>query len=358
MARIPNSCLVCAFPIRSGLGRSARNLFELGFFEQLVFLKFHRNDPEAGYPLVVRSRWDVLGGAGALASQYLPSSWKDSLRSFDVVHFQSPHFFHLAPVVRHATGTVHDVLFFDPTQRHGYPVGARLYFQAEFRHAARLQGIATDSAETDRAVRDAAPNARTTVIHLWTDSTFRVRDRASARTELGLPADPVILLSVGTDAPRKNLEILPKIMNELGEGYFLVRIGRCDRILPQFRYSNVRVFESVPDDRYPGFFNASDMLLQPSREEGFGYPVVEAINSGIPVIASNIPVFEELLGRDYPFRLDPDASADWVAAVRTIAAQSRTSGATTELYRDIGSKYREERAVRDFEVFFRGAGIL
>ncbi|MGA7862345.1 MAG: glycosyltransferase [Thermoplasmata archaeon] len=358
MPRISNSCLVCAFPARSGLGRSATNLLRLGFFDQVLFLKFHRTDSEIGYPRVVRSRWDIFGGAGAFASQYLPSAWKTALRPFDFVHFQSPHFFHLAPTVRRATGTIHDTLFFDKSQGHGYPRGSRLYFRDEFKHARQLCGIATDSAQTQRAVTAMAPDAQTTVIHLWTDPTFTIRDRTSARANLGLPRDTVILLHVGADAPRKNLEILPRIMNDLGAGFLLVRIGRSDRILSAFRERNILALDSVSEDQYPILFNAADMVIQPSREEGFGYPIIEAINSGTPVLASDIPVFRELLGADYPYCLNPESPAEWATAARTIAGTRGTQSASSGLYRQIGSYYREERATKDFEAFFHRAGVL
>ena len=358
MPRIPRSCLVCAFPARTGLGRTAENLFRLGFFEEMAFLKFDRRDPDVGYPRVIRSRWDALGGAGAFASQYFPSAWRQALRSYDFVHFQSPHFFHLAPGVRQATGTVHDTLFFDPRHRHGYPLGARLYFRNEFKHANQLRGVATDSAQTQREVHSVAPTAPSTVIHLWTDDRFKIRDRNSAREQLGLPDEPTLLLHVGTDEPRKNLEVLPGILNELGENFLLVRIGRSDRIISQFRHRNLRVLDSVSEEDYPLYFNAADVVLQPSREEGFGYPIIEAINSGTPVIASNIPVFRELLGADYPFCLSPDAPIDWVRAVRTVAETLRTPGAISDLYRPFGSYYREARGAKDFEMFFRQAGVL
>lgn len=358
MARIPNSCLVSAFPAGSGLGRSAANLFRLGFFEQAVFLKFHRKDSEMGYARVVRSRWDVLGGAGAFASQYLPSAWETALRSFDYVHFQSPHFFHLARTVPRATGTIHDVLFFDPTQRHGYPLGARAYFRNEFRHASRLRGIAVDSEGTRQEVAVLDPSLNTSVLHLWTDPTFTYRDRAQARQRLGLPAEPVILLNVGSYSPRKNLEILPRILNELGPEYLLVRIGPSDPILSAFRHRNLLAFDSVSDAQYPLFFNAANMVLQPSREEGFGYPVIEAINSETPVLASTIPVFRELLGANYPFCLNPDSPEEWAAAARMVAGTLRTQDAVTELYHHIGSYYHEERGASDFEAFLRQAGVL
>jgi glycosyltransferase involved in cell wall biosynthesis len=358
MARIPNSCLVSAFPAGSGLGRSATNLFRLGFFEQSLFLKIHRRDPETGYSRIVRSRWDVLGGAGAYASQFLPSTWKNALRSFDFVHFQSPHFFHFAPTVRRATGTVHDVLFFNNTQDPEYPPGARIYFRGEFQRASRLGGIATDSEQTQRGIAAIAPQLRTTVVHLWTDSAFTARDRARARQELGLPGDPVILLNVSSDGARKNIEILPRILNELGRDFLLVRIGRSERILGAFRDRNILALDSVSDDQYPLYFNAADAVIQPSREEGFGYPVIEAINSGTPVLASAIPIFRELLGADYPFYINPDSPVDWVKAVRTVTTTLRDRAAASELYRHIGTYYREERGAAEFTAFFREVGVL
>jgi glycosyltransferase involved in cell wall biosynthesis len=358
MARIPNSCLVCAFPARSGLGRSAANLFRLGFFEQMLFLKFHRTDSEAGYPRVVQSRWNRLGGAGAYASQFLPSAWREALRPFEYVHFQSPHFFHLATAVRQATGTIHDILFFDARQRHGYPMGARGYFRNEFRHANRLAGITADSEQGRMEVTGIAPTLHPTVLHLWTDPSFTARDRSEARKQLGLPEDRVILLNVSADGPRKNLEILPRMLNDLGKDYLLVRIGPSRRILSEFHQGNFQPFESVSDARYPLFFNAADMVVQPSREEGFGYPVIEAINSGTPVLASAIPIFRELLGADYPYFLDPDSPEDWVRTARSVGSSLTSPGVVSGLYQRIGSYYQEERGARDFEAFLRQSGIL
>ena len=41
-------------------------------------------------------------------------------------------------------------------------------------------------------------------------------------------------------------------------------------------------------------YNASDMLFLPTLEEGFGYPVVEAFKTGLPVLTSNIDVIKEV----------------------------------------------------------------
>ena len=51
-------------------------------------------------------------------------------------------------------------------------------------------------------------------------------------------------------------------------------------------------------------YNACDLLLMPSLEEGFGYPVVEAFKAGLPVVTSDIDVFHEVVGEAAVF-VDP-----------------------------------------------------
>jgi len=55
-------------------------------------------------------------------------------------------------------------------------------------------------------------------------------------------------------------------------------------------------------------------LLFPSLAEGYGLPLVEALGSGVPVIASDLPVFREI-GGDIPTFIDPTAASEWESAV-------------------------------------------
>ena len=77
-----------------------------------------------------------------------------------------------------------------------------------------------------------------------------------------------------------------------------------------------RVTEAGPldDARLAALFSEASALLFPSFAEGFGIPLIEALSAGVPVIASDLPVFREI-GQGVPDLLPADAPDKWRAAV-------------------------------------------
>ncbi len=68
------------------------------------------------------------------------------------------------------------------------------------------------------------------------------------------------------------------------------------------------------DERMSELLAGAQAMLMPSFVEGFGLPVVEALQQGVPVIASDLPVFREIAG-DIPTYLDPNDGMAWVDTV-------------------------------------------
>ncbi len=58
---------------------------------------------------------------------------------------------------------------------------------------------------------------------------------------------------------------------------------------------NVVLLGTVPDDELPSWYTAADVLAFPSTKEGWGLAVLEAMSAGLPVVASDLPVFREYL---------------------------------------------------------------
>ena len=64
------------------------------------------------------------------------------------------------------------------------------------------------------------------------------------------------------------------------------------------------------------------LVLFPSRYEGFGFPLAEAFERGLPVVASGIPVLREI-GEGACVFLDPDDADGWAAAILRLAGSGR-----------------------------------
>ena len=62
---------------------------------------------------------------------------------------------------------------------------------------------------------------------------------------------------------------------------------------------DVVLLGTVPDAELPGWFHAADGFVFPSVNEGWGLAILEAISAGLPVVASDLDVFQEFLdGQD------------------------------------------------------------
>lgn len=96
---------------------------------------------------------------------------------------------------------------------------------------------------------------------------------------------------------------------------------------------DVVLLGTVPDAELPGWYAAADVLAFPSTKEGWGLAVLEAMSAGLPVVASDLPVFREYLrpGQDalmVPVD-DPAALTAALGAVlddAALAGRLRTAG--------------------------------
>ena len=77
---------------------------------------------------------------------------------------------------------------------------------------------------------------------------------------------------------------------------------------------DVVLLGTVSDDELPAWYRAADAFAFPSVKEGWGLAVLEALSAGLPVVASDIPVFREYLtdGRD-ALLVPPADVAGWPA---------------------------------------------
>ncbi|WP_304064307.1 glycosyltransferase family 4 protein [Pedobacter glucosidilyticus] len=114
------------------------------------------------------------------------------------------------------------------------------------------------------------------------------------------------LLSVGTIETRKNQLLICKALKHLKQDIKLVIVGKVtaykqeilDFIQENHLTQQVIFLENVPFQELPLIYQGAKIFIYPSRFEGFGIPIVEALNSKIPVIAATGSCLEEAGGPD------------------------------------------------------------
>ncbi len=251
--------------------------------------------------------------------------------------------------------TVHDLAWLR-VQAHTAAY-ARAYFGAAMRRLYRgAAAVVLDSAfSRDEFIELVGARPELHVVHPGVDARFgRIVRR---------PRERPLALIVGTVERRKNLiraietiAALPRVE--------LVAVGPPTDYLDEVRRridqlgvgSRVALRGYVTRDELDELYATATVALVPSRYEGFGYAVAEALCAGLPVIAARSSSLVEVAGNDAVL-VDPDDAAGWVDALRPFVADplsgtrrvavarsaaterfswSRAAGACAALYRRFG----------------------
>jgi len=206
---------------------------------------------------------------------------------------------------------------------------------------AHLRAMRTLSSRVDRvmaiseATRDdverftgVAPD-RCSVVYGGIDEVFR-RPVPEAPAVVG---DRPYVIAVGTTTQRKNLEVAIRALREVDDPDLqLVCVGASAEaeagilaLVAQLGLvGRVHRLGYLADQDLAAHLAAAECLVFPSRFEGFGLPIVEAMAAGVPVAASSVPSLDEAAG-DAAVRFDPDdptAAAQAIKEARDEAARS------------------------------------
>ncbi|HEX4723539.1 MAG TPA: glycosyltransferase family 1 protein [Pseudonocardiaceae bacterium] len=208
----------------------------------------------------------------------------------DVVHGTN----FVLPVSARAGGvlTIHDLAFLDAPDE--LPPSDRELPELVRKSAARATVICTPTAAVASAVTErlAVPSDRVLVTPLGVDPAwFTARHPTNElRDRLGLPSE--YLLFVGAEGPRKGLDALFKAHASNPALPPLVLTG------PSESGVDGRVIRTgyLPDVDLRSVVAGATTVVLPSRDEGFGLPVLEALACNVPVVCSDVPALREVAG--------------------------------------------------------------
>ena len=290
---------------------------------------------------VAGSSMDIFG-TPLLRPATVAGLWRDVAlvrrlrRAGSLLHLTHHHLARYGP----ATGwpyilTVHDLIrWFDLTRRArliSVPtlrdrIGLRLDYAAITRAVALI--AVSEASKRDLITYLRVPPERITVVYEGIDHRL-------FRPVEGRAGDRPYVLFVGSEHPRKNLAALVRafalVKSDLEfRELELVKVGPPGRLAEdRFRErtvamieelgvgADVRLVDYVLDDEPPGYYSGAQCLVLPSHYEGFGFPPLEAMACGCPVIVSSAGSLPEIVA-DAGVVVAPDDVAGLAAAIRSV----------------------------------------
>jgi glycosyltransferase involved in cell wall biosynthesis len=179
--------------------------------------------------------------------------------------------------------------------------------------------VVADSADGADELDRTFPWLRIRVVHPGVDPRF-----LGAPPPGLLPVDGPYVLFVGTPEPRKNLERLAEAMRGRGERLVLAGGAGWGDVEPP----GALRLGHVDDDTLHRLYAHAACLAIPSLHEGFGYPAVEAMAAGCPVVASTAGALPEVTGGAAVLvdPLVPDAIAAGIDEALARAPELREAG--------------------------------
>lgn len=319
---LPRVLLVNDHPARGGIGRYTRELdralraltppeFEVDLLLQNMPGRIDpadwRADAPLASPVIVQPRppWAKATGLGPTylinSHLYFPTR---TPRGYDLYHFSSQM---MGAGIRHvspAVVTVHDLIALRLGANHpGLSTWLRRRHFTPLKRASGLVFVSEYSRRDYLSLFD-YPEERTTVVHHAVSPAFAPRDRQASREALGLDPTRLILLHVGSEERRKNVETLLQALARLVKDrpdLLLLRIGarssRSRGLIARLGLErHVQYRSALPEPQLAACYSAADLFVFPSYFEGFGLPVLEAMRSGCPVVAARATSVPEITG--------------------------------------------------------------
>lgn len=227
--------------------------------------------------------------------------------------------------------TIHDLIFLrHPEYYHWWDVEIyRRKFKSTLKEASRIIAI-SECTKRDILYYGDFPEDKIDVIYQGCSNRFRksVSEADMNRVKAKYNLSDNFILNVGSIEARKNVLLAVKALGCLLDSFRMVIVGKhtkyTDEVMAYVKKNGledrVQILHGIPDDDLPVIYHLAKVFVYPSRYEGFGIPIIEAIQTGLPVVACTGSCLEEAGGPDCLY-VSPDDVEGMANAIKQAIAE-------------------------------------
>lgn len=322
----------------TGLGNYSRYIIEIlsKYFEGNTYVLYAPKKKENARLKELQTRKNVCFIFSKAGWKYFSSLWrtwginktliKDKIDIFHGLSNELPLRINRSGIK--TVVSIHDLIFlrypnyYKPIDRFIY----RLKFRYACKIADRIIAI-SECTKKDIISYFNIPEAKINIVyqgfHPNFSHTVSPEKKMDVIRKYALP--PQFLLYVGSIEERKNLLLVVRALKQIDKEIHLVAVGKktpYQDIIEQYITTNelcerVHIYNNIPFEDLPSFYQSSRLFVYPSRYEGFGIPIIEALASGIPVIAAKGSCLEEAGGENSVY-IHPDDNNGLAEKITTI----------------------------------------
>lgn len=236
----------------------------------------------------------------------------------DILHwtnFDIPVFFRLFCPKSVLLSTIHDLIPINYSDKYKRNIFKFLYFKLMFEFCAKISDEIISVSEFSRQEAISVLKINPDIIH-----TVHCSYKGKLSAEKGVRPKPnsnYKLFFIGNNFPHKNIEVVIDAVKILKDKNICVEfnIAGMETVYTNFLKQKindcnigdrVKILGKIPDSEVERLYKESDIFVFPSLVEGFGSPLIESMNFGLPIISSNRTVMPEVI-EDAGILTNPDA---------------------------------------------------
>lgn len=288
--------ILTQYPAFTGVGKYVQQLIEINQSNSkvysMLFKKNSTNRPYYGdilqgkFQIPFTSGWYLNSGFQRFAYPKYVKEMKKKDRSGNYFFHYSD--FGLQPFTSYENSvlTIHDFFLVLPKYKK-YNYKAQPLLKKNVNKYLKFEHLIADTKHiADEAIEYGFEHKPIVAYPYAGEHIHMYSDKKKCRDYFNLPSDKKLILSISSNDPRKNNGAVKDTMDILDRSFKLVRVGPA--------FENAYNFKNLSDSEINLLYNACDVFLFPTLDEGLGFPLIESMAAGIPIVSSNIEAVREI----------------------------------------------------------------